>query len=244
MISLCLQCYPGDMDAALELTQLICDLEPVRRQETEFFLVYRRDCPYQIQKHFEAITASKFGRVCARQARNFANGWAEGCNLLAGDSFMEVTLLRREGICQNEAFLLFEPDCIPLSADWLDRLSAEWERVKALGKEAFGHWHDLPNDGLHMNGNAVYRTDYYDYHPDMIIGSGTQGWDYFYRHKILAISVDSNLIYQHWNRYGITKDELAIMGKNGERPVFFHGIKTPDGRHHIRRLLLPEIETA
>lgn len=238
MISLCLQCYPGDMNTALELTQLICDLEKERREGTEFFLIYRRDCPYQIKNHFEAIAGQKFDRVAARQARNFATGWAEGCNLLAGDSFMEMTLLRREGICQNEAFLLFEPDCIPLCADWLDRLSAEWERVKALGKEAFGHWHDLPNDGLHMNGNAVFRCDYYEFHPDMIIGSGLQGWDYFYRHKILAISIDSNLIYQHWNRYGITEDELSCIGKNGERPVFFHGLKTPDGRFYVRKMLL------
>jgi hypothetical protein len=237
MISLCLQCCPLDLTQTFELARLLCDIEPNRRKETEFFLVYRKDCPLWVGRDFERLAARKFGRVAARQARNHDTGWPGGSNMLAASAFIEMSLLRREGICQNSGFLLFEPDCVPMAKDWLDRLSTEWDRVSDQGKEAFGHWHDLGPDGLHMNGNAVFRTSFFDDHPTWIVGAGTQGWDYFFRRNFLPISVDSNLIFQHWNRHGITMEEFEGMTKNGEHPVWFHGIKTPDGRQHARKLL-------
>jgi|SRR5215469_641803 len=237
MISLCLQCCPLDLQQTFELAKLICDIEHKRREHGEFFLVYRKDCPLWIAKEFEHLTRSKFERVAARMARNHDTGWPGGANMLAASAFIEMSLLRREGICQNTGFLLFEPDCVPMATDWLDQLSFEWDRVMAEGKEAFGHWHDLGPDGLHMNGNAVFRTTFFDEHPTWIVGAGTQGWDYFFRDRFLPISRDSNLIFQHWNRHGITMQEFEGMLKNGEHPVFFHGIKTPDARQHARKLL-------
>jgi hypothetical protein len=237
MISLCLQCSPFDMDATAELTQLICWCEPKRREGTEFFLVYRKDCPNWLPKEFQKLAGKHFDRCVAREARNFDEGWPAGCNMLAASAFIEMTLLRREGLCQNSGFLLFEPDCIPMARDWIDQLSVEWDRVCALGKEAFGHWHDLGPDGLHMNGNAVFRTTFFDEHPTWIVGAGTQGWDYFFRDRFLTMSVDSNLIFQHWNRHGMTYEELVTIQKNGVRPALFHGIKTRDGREAARRLL-------
>jgi hypothetical protein len=226
------------MDATCELTQLICWCERKRREETEFFLVYRKDCPLWLGREFEKLVSRHFGRCSARQARNHDTGWPAGCNMLAASAFIEMSILCREGICQNPAFLLFEPDCIPLARDWLDQLSAEWDRVSALGKECFGHWHQLAEpDSLHMNGNAVFVSDFYDRHPTWIVGAGTQGWDFFFRDKFLPLSTDSNLIFQHWNRRGMPYEELSAITKNGVRPAMFHGIKTPDGRMAARQLL-------
>jgi hypothetical protein len=237
MISLCLQCSPLDMDATAELTQLICWTERKKREGTEFFLVYRKDCPLWLGREFEKLAGKHFSRCAARPARNHDVGWPGGCNMLAASAFIEMSILRREGLCQNEAFLLFEPDCIPLTPDWLDQLSAEWDRVSAMGKEAFGHWHDLPDGGLHMNGNAVFRTTFFDEHPTWIVGAGTQGWDYFFRDRFIPMSVDSNLIFQHWQRHGMPYEELAAIQKGGIRPALFHGVKTRDGRESARRLL-------
>jgi hypothetical protein len=238
MISLCLQCCPLDLTPTFELVQLICDIEKRRHPDSEFFLVYRKDCPLWVAKEFERMTARRFARVAARPARNHDVGWPGGPNMLAASAFIEMSILhRQDGPCRNEAFLLFEPDCVPLRKDWLDALSEEWERVKAAGKEAFGHWHDLGPDGLHMNGNAVFRTDFFDSHPTCIVGSAMQGWDFFYRDRILPISMDSNLIFQHWNRYGISVEELDNMTKGGVRPALFHGIKTSEGREYARKFL-------
>src|SRR5258705_5420645 len=245
MISLCLQCCPLDMDAAMELTKLICDLEPERRNETEFFLVYRKDCSLYLPKCFENMATPKFGRARARPARNHDTGWPGGSNMLAASAFIEMSILAREDLCKNEAFLLFEPDCIPLCSDWLDQLSHEWDKVKALGKQAFGHWHQQGDAStLHMNGNAVWRVDFFDKHSTLIVGPATQGWDYWFRDHFIGMSCDSNLIFQHYNRYGLTAGEFAIIGKNGVRPAFFHGIKTSDGRRIARDALLPSAASA
>jgi hypothetical protein len=239
MISLCLQCCPLDQDAALELTQLICDIEPEKRSDTEFFLVYRKDCPVRISKEFQSFAARKFDRSAARMARNHDVGHPAGANMLAASAFIEMSILRREGLCKNEAFLIFEPDCLPMRHDWIDLLSNEWERVKALGKEAFGHWHQVAGpETLHMNGNAVFQTDFFDKYPNRIVGPGLQGWDYFYREQFVAMSTDSNLIFQQYNTYGISFERICTIEKNGVRPAFLHGIKTPDGRAHVRQMLL------
>jgi hypothetical protein len=238
MISLCLQCCPHDQDAALELTELICDLEPKPRDE--FFLVYRKDCSLDLPKRFAALTSTKFVRCAARPARNHDVGYPGGSNMLAGSAFIEMSILCREKLCRNEAFLLFEPDCIPMSLNWIDELSQEWERVRNIkGKEAFGHWHQSEHpDWVHLNGNAVFKTNFFDKHPNLIIGPATMGWDFFFKEQLIALSVDSNLIFQHWQRHGLTAEEFLAIRKNGQRPALFHGIKTADGRANARRVLL------
>lgn len=229
----------------MELAELICQLEPARREETEFFLVYRKDCPVTLPKLFNQEVSKHFGRAQARVARNHDIGWPGGSNMLAGSAFMEMSIMRREGLCQSEAFLIFEPDCVPLTRDWLDRLSAEWEHTKFVGKEAFGHWHQQGDTStLHMNGNAVFRTDFYDQHPQWIIGPGLMGWDYWFKDQILTISRDSNLIFQHYGRHGITLEELEAISKNGMRPALFHGVKTQDGRQNARKMLISQVKTA
>jgi hypothetical protein len=246
MISLCLQTCPHDYIQACELALLICDIQKVHPAPgAELFLIYRKDTPLQVPKYFNGIAKPVFDRAEARSARNHDVGWPGGSNMLAASSFIEMTLLLREGVCKNEAFLLFEPDCIPLTLDWLERLAREWETVKAKGKQAFGHWHqqgDLTT--LHMNGNAVFRTDFFDQHPTWIVGPSSQGWDYWFRGNFIPISCDSNLIFQHYNRHGLTLEEFQSIEKNGVRPALFHGVKTDDGRRIARSALLEAKEPA
>jgi hypothetical protein len=233
------------MDAAMELTELICTLEPDRRTETEFFLIYRRDCPLSVPRLFNSEVPKKFGRAQARVARNHAENWPEGSNMLAGSAFIEMSIMRREGLCKNEAFLIFEPDCLPLCTDWLDQLSAEWELTKSLGKEACGHWHQQQGpETLHMNGNAIFRTDFWDRHPTWIVGAGMMGWDYWFRDYFIPISRDSDLIFQLYNTHGFTPEQFEGVRKNGRRPAFLHGIKSPDGRQSAWKMLVRNVAHA
>jgi len=242
MISLCLQCWPGDLGAAFELIQLICEIQRTKRHECEFFMIYRKDCPLWIEKEFVKLCAGKFGCAVARQALNHDSGWPAGSNMLAASAFIGMEMLRREEKAKNEAFLLFEPDCIPMSIDWLDELSQAWEEAKAQGKEATGHWHQQGDvDTLHMNGNAIFRTDFYDRHPTWLVGAGTQGWDYWFRDKIIPISCDTYAIYQHYGRQSITLEELESIQKHGKRPALFHGIKDSSGRRHARNMILSPV---
>jgi hypothetical protein len=234
VISLTLQACPLDLQEAFELVQLICEIEPKRRPETEFFLIYRKDCPIWIVREFEKLAGRKFGFAKACMARNHAEGWPYGSNMLAASAMMEMTILARQQLCRNDGYLLFEPDCAPLERDWLERLSSEWERAKSLGKEAVGHWHQQGDETtLHMNGNAIFHTMFHERHPDIWVGPGLQGWDYWFREKIIPLSCDSDLIYQHYSRPTITAEELFSIIKNGQHPVFLHGIKDASARRAV-----------
>jgi len=246
MISLCLQCCPLDLGPTFELVQLICDLEGHKRDETEFFLIYRKDCTPHVPRHFEKMARHKFGRAQAFMARNHDEGWPGGSNMLAMSAMMEMALLSRQGYSKNEAYLLFEPDCVPLALDWMDQLSAEWEITKAEGKEAFGHW-NMPGsipDNLHMNGNAVFRSDFFDLHPQWTVGSANQGWDFFYRDKYISVSRDSYAIQQYYNAPTISEEALVSVEKHGKRPALLHGIKDDSARRGVRNLLLRRVNAS
>lgn len=238
MIALCLQVYPGDTDAAMDLAKLICELEPENRN-SEFVLVYRRDCDIRLPKFFEKLAGMRFARAYARMANNFDEGWPGGSNMLAHSAFMAMGMLHQQELITSDGFLLFEPDCIPLNRGWIDQLSDEWEETKALGKEAFGHWHQQGDEStLHMNGNAVFSSRFFDRHSNIMIGPATIGWDFFFREHYISLSRDSNLIFQHYNRHEMNQAEWETVTKNGTRPALFHGIKTPHGRELARANLL------
>jgi hypothetical protein len=242
MISLTLQCCPTDLGAAFELVQLICEIQKGNRPESEFFLIFRKDCPAWVVKEFLKLCAGKFCRAAALQAINHATGWPAGSNMLAASAFIAMEMLRREQKAKNEAFLLFEPDCVPMSIDWLDKLTQAWEAAKAQGKEATGHWHQQGDaDTLHMNGNAIFRTDFYDLHPTWLVGCGAQGWDYWFRDKLIPISCDTYAIYQNYGRQSITLEELERIEKHGRRPALLHGIKDSSGRRHAKTMILSHV---
>lgn len=227
-----------DLDATFELVQLIVKIEKHKRPHTEFFLVYRKDCPAWVPKEFVKLTHHSFSTSGAYAARNHDTGWPAGSNMLAASAFIEMEVLRRQGIVQNEAFLLFEPDCVPMALDWIDQLSAEWERAKREGKQAIGHWHQQAGpETLHMNGNAIFRVDFFEHNPTTIVGAGTQGWDYFFRERLIPISCDTYAIFQHYNRPEITLEELEKVEKHGRRPALFHGIKSRTARQYAEELL-------
>lgn len=241
MIALCLQTYPGDTDVAMDLAKLICELEPVVR-DSEFVLIYRQDCDPRLPKFFEGLGRMRFTRAYSRVARNYDVGWPGGSNMLAQSSFMEMNILHQGGEVTSDGFLLFEPDCIPMRPGWIDELSQEWDKTKELGKEAFGHWHQQGDETtLHMNGNAVFATNFFERHPSIHIGPATMGWDYFYREHYIALSRDSNLIFQNYNRHSLTQEEWEAILKNETRPAFFHGIKTNHGRNLVRANFLAKI---
>jgi len=245
MISLCLQCCPLDLGAAFELVQLICELEKEKRPETEFWLIYRKDVPLWVPREFEKLAKHKFGRAQAFMARNYDVGWPSGSNMLAMSSMMEMSILCRQGTCRNPAFLLFEPDCVPLAFDWIDQLSAEWDLTKAEGREAFGHW-NMPGsipDNLHMNGNACFKADFFDLHPQWHVGSGNQGWDFFYRQNYISISRDSYAIQQYYNAPTISQESLESVEKHGRRPALLHGIKDGSARRGVRTMLFRPVST-
>jgi hypothetical protein len=234
-----------DTNEAMDLVKLCCELQREKRADGEFFLVYRKDCDRRLPKFFEQLAGMRFAVAKACESRNFDTGWPAGSNMLAASAMMEMSILRNQGVCHHPAYLLFEPDCVPLAWDWIDQLSAEWDITQKEGKEAFGHW-NMPGsirENLHMNGNSVLSIDFFDKH-GFLNGAATQGWDFFYRDMLIGVSRDSYAIQQYYAAPHITPEQLAGVEKHGKRPALLHGIKDNSAREGIREAFFKSVSSS
>jgi hypothetical protein len=123
-------------------------------------------------------------------------------------------------------FLWCEPDCVPVAADWLDRIRQQYA---ACGKDFLGAMveHIVINNGQrvprHMTGNAVYPHKAYEKAPK-IMEAVTTGWDVQAADQILPKAHITGLI-QHEFRHAqfTTREELEKTLKPGV--VLFHADK-------------------
>ena len=113
----------------MDLARLICEIEPEGIRDSEFVLVYRKDCDSRAHKHFETLAGMRFARAYAKMAFNHEVGWPGGSNMLAHSAFMAMAMLHQGGEVTSDGFLLFEPDCVPLD----QRLDRPLER--RVGKD-------------------------------------------------------------------------------------------------------------
>lgn len=230
-IILALQFYPGDIDQAKQLTQLICDIEPNSRNDVEFAVCYRQDCKQYTVEEIGRIAGTKFARVHYVKGMRGGVGWPHGPNDLWAETMMRLSLKARSRQTQAAAVLTFEPDCIPLRSDWIDYLQAEWSRTDREGLDIFGHAHSN-----HINGNCVCRMGLLRKHP-AFNGAGNEGWDCYHGELMLRIGRDSSAISQHYRMKGANRAVVESLRKNGGIPALFHGIKGPEGIEAIRSML-------
>jgi hypothetical protein len=135
--------------------------------------------------------------------------------------------LMRENWDGVKAVLLLEPDCVPVAPDWLERLSAEWDRASAAGKLIMGSWHPIninhPTMG-HLNGNLIFDArlaqkitipDVPDQHP----------WDTFLAATFQPYWCRTGLI-KNLNRHKTaTQRQLSEPECGKVPPVLIHGVK-------------------
>ncbi len=128
---------------------------------------------------------------------------------------------------QYKAILMMEPDCCPMTEDWLDDLSASWDRAAASGKLIMGSWHpiniDHPTLG-HINGNLIFSPDLAKRItiPDV---PDDKPWDTFL----------ADVFAPHWCRTGLIKnlnrhrtasrDQLTKPECGTRPPVLVHGVR-------------------
>lgn len=233
-ILLALQFCPIDSAQAIELTRLICDIEPQSRA-TEFCLAVRRDTPQEHVDTAARLAALKFSRVTVVRGERAGVGWPEGPNDLWAETMMRVSLAKKQGHIQADAVLTFEADCVPLRADWIDVLEAAWDGAQSRGKRVCGHAHGEPPD--HINGNAIFEIGLLRRHPDLYNSNQRKGWDAHHGGLLLTIGEDTDAITQVYNLRDYTRQTLEAQRKGGKIPALFHGAKGPGGVRYAREML-------
>lgn len=262
-LAFCLQTYgtstgKGDVRAAIDLCQLIADIEPNPRSDCYFMVVFRRDTPADYQNRCVQNLREKF-KADGFVARSYGTGHPYGSNMLWASAMSEIQgQARDKRKFPYTGVLTFESDCIPLRADWISALTKEWnEKVINAGEwseedqeideghvpgwpkiELMAHW-----DTDHFNGNMILRPDILT--RVQVPYTTNLGWDYYNKDRLKKVGVDTNLILQHYRRGVIQKEELDFLIKNGEVPAIFHGVQDRVGvqaRKLIREKLVDSVE--
>lgn len=236
MLVLALQFSPHDFDQAEELVGLLADLEPKIRRDCEFMLFYRRDLQESEIERLAVRARAKFPRTLKVAAWDFADGWPHGANTMWASLMRQLFHLQREAQLVADGALTFEPDCIPITADWITQLSEAWNLALREGKEAIGHFHPTPDKATHMNGNAIFRVDFWKRHEEVTGAHGLMPWDVEHARVILPVARDTPLINQYYRMDNFALKDFKALAKSP--CVLFHGVKNPEGRAIARKNLV------
>lgn len=233
----CLQCCPIDCDAAVELAQLISDIQKVLRpRQVPWLISYRKDTPLSRIESIKASLLKVFDRVHVAQAQRFASGWPAGSNALWRCSMENAWALKEKGEVEADGVLTFEPDCTPLMLTWIDRLEDAYGR---RSQPVVGNVHDGGSDiARHINGNAMFPIRLAADHPEILNTPMGVAWDFYHRDEILGMSEDTPAITQYYRRKAFTEAEWLNIQKSGARPALLHGVKDRSARALARVHLL------
>ncbi len=226
MIVLVLQFYSGDLRQANDLACLIADLEPTRREDVRIRLVARQDCEMLPMDTIRRL-GMKFD-VSWAHTTSSTSGWPQGPNACAKEILTTAPKwLNEAGWRDAVGILMLEADHCPLSRDWLDALILAWQFALIDGAWCMGSWRDSGGQYGHINGGAIYRTDFasktrLSHCPDDL------AWDCYVagiaRHHWLI----SGLFLNKFQTQHITEAELRVPETGGVPPVLVHGIKSDD----------------
>jgi hypothetical protein len=216
--------WEGDRLMTRSVAELIADLEPKLNEKADI-LFYRRYDAQQMPNVLIDKMADKFGTVKQLKCRRMnAVGYPYGPNEMFYDLLEQMN--SREWQTDYYAFLNMEADCVPLTTGWIEKLLEEFGAAYNEGKFAVGHVVQV-NPGMHLNGSALYSTDFWQHAGgmNMIGGPAASAYDIYHANRILPIAKDTASMLLDFNRKTITEDDLFALRKHGEQPVYLHGVK-------------------
>jgi len=216
--------WEGDRLMAKTLAELIADLEPKRNEKADILFFRRYDAEQMPNLLIDKMT-DKFVKCKQLKCRRMnAVGYPYGPNEMFYDLLERMNNMEWQS--EYYAFLNMEADCVPLAPGWIDKLIEEFGAAYDEGKFAIGHVVQH-NPGTHLNGSALYSNDFWQRAGgmNMIGGPAASAYDIYHANRILPIAKDSSAMLMDFNRKTINESDLDNVRKNGEKPVYLHGVK-------------------
>lgn len=252
-----LQFSPEDKSQAMSLARLMADLEPGPQDKMGFMFCPRFDT--LVDTRTEACVREKFPDTKIYQCRNQITGWPRGPNAMVHEIyslFHQQCVMQRTDQWHYAAIFFGEPDCIPLSRDWITQIWNEWHECDwrwALGNQqlVLGHWmtKDDSDCGVpHINGNCLISPGFLTVYPQFRV-TALGAWDTTHSKAMLAHGRPSKKIF---SSYALGRDprnpwkgcedlwkDRQMHGSNpiaGEvlRPVYLHGCKDIRAQECVR----------
>lgn len=225
--------YEQDKSQAEELAELICDLERIRNRDADF-MMYRRFDATEPSRQIQEKLQDKFEKVHLLACRR-----KDGASYPSAPNQMYYDLVTTFGqtplwLNQYYAWLNLEPDCVPLRPGWISELIAGFKSAESRGAACIGFIHNDPI--RHMNGVAVYSTDFYQRVPGGKLGGGSLSitYDINQARNIIPIAEDSALIHFDYRRPTIVPEDLFGPKRDNTEPALYHGVKDRSARDAVR----------
>jgi hypothetical protein len=247
-ILFCLQLCPIDAEHAVDLARLIAQIadENPPKNPPPWLISYRRDTPLSRVHSIKRELSRSFHihDVWISASRHHGSGWPAGPNSLWRSTMEYAGQLSQISNIGAQGVLTFEPDCVPLTLDWIDRLQdAYTERGKPiLGNFCGGEGAGSPE--LHVNGNSIFPIQLAKMWPDRVVSPPEVAWDYWHRDFFIENANDTPLIVQYYNKTQLTEAEWDSVKKWDIRPALLHGVKDRSGREWARKKLLKSPDPA
>lgn len=227
---ICLQFFSDDKATAMRLARMLSDVEPAFRDDAEILFVARFDCEHDHETI--AYVGQKFPTNWITTHTRWT-GWPSGPNAVALDTLQWVAANRPEAA----GVLMLEPDVVPTSPDWLNRLMDFWDEALMADKWVMGDWRPSGGEHGHINGVCVVRPDFANLIPLRDIIGPDYAWD----------CCHSPYTRAHWHAKGIIRN--CFQGRKASWadlvhgrdmldtiPVLVHGFKD-DSAYEIARSL-------
>lgn len=227
----CLSHHGADYTQAYQMAELIAELESRKRYDVDFALIRH---PNATEMHPQTVAnlAEKFGCVHLWTSARQDTGYPDGCNGMFIDLAERMASVPMQG--RYYAWLNLEPDCMPMDRNWLNQVLAAWKQASARGMLAMGHVKAQPH--LHLNGAAVYATDFADRVP--LVEKRGWAYDLINAQRILPTSADTPVIGGIWGKPHLRLNEIeAYTKQRGTKVALFHGVKESVAVFELRRKL-------
>jgi hypothetical protein len=178
--------HAGDAQQAADLLLWVEQLGGA--QSHDAILMVDGGLGWDVAVDFLTLANKIFRHVNIISLQESVTGWPRGANAL---------FLRAAEHCAglNEPFLWLEPDCVPLSKDWLDRIQS------AYSDGFLGHIYECNSPGLPrklLSGVAVYPPNAYEIIHPRVGNQPHLAWDVSAAEAILPTAKDSHLFHHFW----------------------------------------------
>jgi len=221
---LALQYCQKDEKQALQLAVLLATLEQDRRGDCVLALCRSADCELSDSaKAAASFCQKKFPAVMVIQATTPATGHPEAPNRQWVD-FMDIFAGERSaGRLQADSVFTFEPDGVPLSRDWIDRLMHHHRLTMDAGKfVTAGIMHQHLDGFDHPNGNLIMSLPFFLDHPSLRYCPPDRPWDMYHRRTLMAHARPSNVIATHHLSTGWSAELLKNLSNQS---AWLHGFR-------------------
>jgi hypothetical protein len=234
-LALVLQFWKGDKRRALELAQLLADIEPEPRDDVVLIFARQSNCPMDAEIHRAMLSVGlKLPVACIETTVDESKRYPGICFDPWASAAQQLADAYYDGHWPYHSAFFFETDGCPLRATWIDDLKAAHAETMLLGKRITGP-HMRYGNHDHINGTFTMHLSCWEDHPSLRRCPPAVAWDVHHGLVLVNEAGPSQVIRNEHGMQGITENQWWILAKES---CFLTSIKDSTHHHWARRILV------